>query len=63
MKAASVTDSVTASVWTSTKRRVFATASMMTPDEWIRHVTGEPLNPDYYLDYLEEKFCKLYNLT
>ena len=42
--------------------RVFSIASLSTPDEWIRAITGEGLNPDYYLDYLEEKFTKLYEL-
>ncbi|MBQ6593294.1 MAG: carboxypeptidase M32 [Solobacterium sp.] len=31
-------------------------------DEIMRMVTGEPFNPDYYLDYLEEKYTKLYHL-
>ena len=42
---------------------VFSIASLTTPDEWIRAITGEPLNPDYYLDYLEEKYSKLYGLA
>ena len=42
---------------------VFNIASLMTPDEWIRAITGESLNPDYYLDYLEEKYTKLYELA
>ena len=41
---------------------VFNIASLKTPDEWIRAVTGEPLNVNYYLDYLEDKFTKLYEL-
>ena len=46
--------------WLSEK--VFSIASLTTPDEWIRSITGEGLNADYYLDYLEEKFTKLYGL-
>lgn len=42
--------------------KVFSIASVSTPDEWIRAITGEGLNVDYYLDYLEEKFTKLYGL-
>ena len=42
--------------------RVFSIASLTTPDEWIRAITGEGLNADYYLDYLEEKFTGLYQL-
>jgi len=45
------------------KERVFATASCMTPDQWIRHITGEGLNISYYLDYLEDKFTALYGLN
>ena len=41
---------------------VFPIASLTTPDEWIRAISGEGLNADYYLDYLEEKFTKLYEL-
>ena len=41
---------------------VFSIASLSTPDEWIRAITGESLNVNYYLDYLEEKFTKLYAL-
>lgn len=44
------------------KENVFSIASMMNPDEWIRTITGESLNPDYYLDYLEKKYTKIYNL-
>ena len=44
------------------KKNVFSCASIMTPDEWIRKITGEPLNTAYYLDYLEEKYTKLYEL-
>ena len=42
--------------------KVFSIASLSTPDEWIRAITGEGLNPNYFLDYLEEKFTKLYGL-
>ena len=38
---------------------MFSIASISTPDEWIRAITGEPLNPDYYLDYLEKKYTDL----
>jgi len=44
------------------KEHVFSIASVSTPDEWIRAITGESLNPDYFLDYLEEKFTALYEL-
>ncbi len=41
---------------------VFSIASLKTPDEWIRAITGEGLNVNYYLDYLEQKFTKIYGL-
>ena len=41
---------------------VFSIASLTTPDEWIRAITGESLNVNYYLDYLEDKFTRLYEL-
>ena len=44
------------------KENVFSCASMLDPDTWIRRITGEPLNVNYYLDYLEEKYTKLYGL-
>ncbi len=44
------------------KEKVFSIASLTTPDEWIRAITGESLNPDYYLDYLERKFAEVYDL-
>jgi carboxypeptidase Taq len=45
------------------KANVFNCASVMDPDEWIRHITGESLNVDYYLTYLEEKYSALYELN
>ena len=44
------------------KEHVFSIASLTTPDEWIRAITGESLNVNYFLDYLETKFAKLYGL-
>ena len=41
---------------------VFSIASLTTPDEWIRAITGEGLNVNCYLDYLEDKYTKLYEL-
>lgn len=44
------------------KERVFSIASVSTPDQWIRAITGESLNVNYFLDYLEDKYTKLYDL-
>ena len=43
--------------------RVFSIASLTDPDEWIKRITGEPLNVNYYLDYLENKFKTIYQLS
>ena len=44
------------------KEHVFSIASLTDPDEWIRAITGESLNVNYYLDYLEDKYTRLYEL-
>ena len=44
------------------KEHAFSCASLLDPDEWIMKVTGEPFNVNYYLDYLENKFRKLYEI-
>lgn len=44
------------------KEHVFSCASVMTPDEWIRNITGESLNAGYYIDYLKKKYTALYEL-
>ena len=33
---------------------------LLTPDELLKKATGEPFNPKYYVDYLNEKFTRLY---
>ena len=45
------------------KAHVFSCASLLDPDEWIRAVTGESLNVNCYLDYLEAKYKDIYGLT
>ncbi len=42
--------------------KVFSHASVSLTDEWLKKITGESFNVNYYLDYLEDKFTKLYNL-
>jgi carboxypeptidase Taq len=32
------------------------------PNELLRKVTGEKLNVDYFMDYLKEKYSKVYKL-
>lgn len=35
--------------------------SLYWPKELVEKVTGEPLNPHYFLDYLEDKYTRLYS--
>ena len=44
------------------KKRVFARASLLSPDEWLTELTGEKLNVQYFIDYLNDKFTALYGL-
>lgn len=44
------------------KKHIYVYGSLLKPAELIKEVTGEPLNANYYCDYLEEKFSKIYNL-
>lgn len=44
------------------KEHVFSKASILTPDEWLKDITGETLNVRFYIDYLKEKYLKLYGL-
>ena len=32
-------------------------------EEIVKEITGEELNPQYYIDYLKEKYSKIYNLN
>ena len=38
------------------------TSTVMTPSELIESATGMPPNPEPFLNYVEEKYSKLYNL-
>jgi carboxypeptidase Taq len=37
--------------------------SLYYPDELIKKVTGEKLNPRYFINYLTQKYTKIYDLT
>ena len=41
---------------------VFAKADRLSPREWIRDITGREFTPVDFLDYLEEKYSKIYEL-
>ena len=41
---------------------VFAKADRLSPKEWIRDITGRDFTPVDFLDYLEDKYSKIYEL-
>ncbi len=44
------------------KEHVHQYGCRLTPQEVMTKATGEPFDPDYYLDYLEDKYTRLYHL-
>ena len=44
------------------EENVWKKADRLAPREWIRDITGRDFTPDDFLDYLEEKYTKLYEL-
>lgn len=55
---ASLKDGTTAKVNAWLKEHVHKYGSSMYPDEILRLATGEDFNPDYYIDYLINKYSK-----
>lgn len=45
------------------RKQIHVHGSRFTPQEVIMKVTGEPLNPKYFVDYLERKYSAIYDLT
>jgi carboxypeptidase Taq len=43
--------------------QIYQYGKSLTPTEIIVQVTGEELNPDYLVTYLEEKYKEIYNLA
>jgi carboxypeptidase Taq len=43
--------------------KVYRFGKLLTPSEIIMHVTGEPLNPAYLVDYLEKKYRDIYKIN
>jgi len=41
---------------------VFAKADRMAPKDWIKDITGRNFTPNDFLDYLEDKYTKIYEL-
>ena len=44
------------------KKNIYRHGMLYKPKQLLKMVTGETLNVDYYCNYLEEKFSKIYNL-
>jgi len=42
--------------------RIHRWGRLYTADELVRRLTGEPLSPDHFLTYLENKYGELYKL-
>ena len=44
------------------KKHMYKYGCMLKPKDLIQVITNEPLNPEYYCKYLEEKYSKIYHL-
>ncbi|MNR28447.1 putative metalloprotease YpwA [compost metagenome] len=51
-----------ASIQAWLKENVHRYGKLYTPEQLIRKVTGEDLKADYLVNYLEEKYSRIYNL-
>ena len=47
--------------WLNEKVHKYARSKL--PNEIIKDATGEPLNPDYFINYIKEKYSKIYSVT
>lgn len=43
--------------------KIYKYGKLLTPAELIRNCCGEDFNPDYYINYLTDKYSKIYGLT
>ncbi len=43
--------------------KIHSQGKLYSPQELVQRVTGEALNPDYFVDYLKRKYSEVYNLT
>jgi len=44
------------------REKIYRFGSMMDPDELLENCCGQPFNPEYYTNYLTEKFSRIYDL-
>ena len=40
-----------------------AQGTLYSPQELVQRVTGEPLNPDHFIDYLKTKYRAIYQIN
>ncbi len=45
------------------KENVHHYGALYDTDQWLEKITNEPFNPNYYIDYLIDKYSKLYRIT
>lgn len=45
------------------RENVHPLAYLETLDSMLQRVTGEPLNPEHWVKYIEEKFCPIYQIS
>ena len=45
------------------RQHIHQYGKLKTSRQMLKDMTGEDFNPQYYIDYLTEKYTKLYGLT
>ncbi|HRB21461.1 MAG TPA: carboxypeptidase M32, partial [Nitrosomonas sp.] len=43
--------------------RIHRQGRLFTPQELVVKITGEPLNPDYFIGYVNSKYAEIYDLA
>jgi carboxypeptidase Taq len=43
--------------------KIHRQGKLYTPQQLVERVTGEPLNPDYFVDYLKNKYSEIYRFA
>ena len=44
------------------KENVFKKANRLAPADWIKDITGREFTSDDFIDYLEKKYSKIYDI-
>jgi len=50
------------SIKTWLNEKIHRQGSLYTPQDLVHRITGESLNPDYFVDYLKRKYSTIYQL-